>query len=89
MVVRRKTDLAKNIMKKSAFTHNSKITKKQTHDQAVDEGVRNKKVKDVFQIYKSSDTTWFNSNCIVYNNDKVVETEATKEVELKENIKET
>ena len=50
MTSRRKADLAKNTMNRAELTHQTKISKKRTHEQTEKEGLRNKKPKLAFQI---------------------------------------
>ena len=87
MISRRKTDLAKCIMKRSELTHQTKITKKRTHEQTESEGLRNKKAKFAFQIKGNDGNQWYNTDGSKYREEFIQEDESVKETMLKETIK--
>ena len=87
MITRRKVDLAKCIMKRSELTRQAKIVNKRTHEQAQNEGVRNKKTKFSFQIKANNGNQWYNTDGSVYHKKFENEEESVKEVELKHKIK--
>ena len=87
MISRRKTDLAKCIMKRSELTHQTKITKKRTHEQTQNEGLRNKKAKFAFQIKGNEGNQWYNTDGSLYSEEFIQEDESVKEIKLKETIK--
>ena len=89
MISRRKTDLAKCIMKRSELTHQTKITKKRTHEQTESEGLRNKTAKFAFQIKGNDGNQWYNTDGSKYCEEFIHEDESVRETELKEKIKAT
>ena len=62
LVIRRKADLAKCVMKRAAMTHDTKITKQRTSEQAKIEGIRKPKQKYSFQIKSMDGNKWYNKD---------------------------
>ena len=87
MVTRRKADLAKCVMKRASLTHDTKITKQRTSEQAKSEGVRKPKHKYSFQIKSMTGNKWYNKNGTDYSDEKYAITETSQEVELKRRFK--
>ena len=87
MVIRRKADLAKCVMKRAAMTHDTKITKQRTSEQAKIEGIRKPKQKYSFQIKSMDGNKWYNKDGSDYSEQKCVITETSQEQELKRKIK--
>jgi len=87
MISRRKADLAKNIMKRAELTHQTKISKKRTHEQTEKEGLRNKKPKFAFQIKGHNGNYWYNTDGSKNDDDLLQDEESTKLTEYKQKIK--
>ena len=87
MVIQRKADLAKCVMKRASLTHDTKITKQRTSEQAKSEGVRKLKQKYSFQIKLMMGDKWYNKDGTDYSDKKHVITETSQEIELKRRIK--
>ena len=60
---------------------------KRTHEQTEKEGLRNKKAKFSFQIKGNNGNEWYNTDGIKYDEDYVKKQESTKEIELRNMIK--
>ena len=87
MVTRRKADLAKCVMKRAALTHDTKITKQRTSEQAKSEGVRKPKQKYSFQIKSMTGNNLYYKDGSDYLDEKYVVRETSQEIELKKRIK--
>lgn len=87
MVSRRRADLAKNVMKRSALTHDSKVVKKRTSEQTAEEGLReNKRAKHAFMIKKNQDSVWYNEDGSEYDGKKCAVQVTSSELELRKKI---
>ena len=87
MITRRKADIAKVIMKRSALTHDSKIVKKRTTEQTKEEGLRTKREKDAFQIKSNAGNNWYHCDGSDYAKGKMRDHKTEEELILKERIK--
>ena len=88
MVTRQKADLAKCVMKRASLTHDTRITKQRTSEQAKSEGVQKPKVKYSFEIKSTTGNKWYNKDGSDYSEEKIAITETSQETELKRRIKE-
>ena len=66
LITRQKADLAKLVMKRSAMTHDTKIAKKRTHEEAIQEGTNKAKTKYSFQIKSNLGNKWYNCDGTEY-----------------------
>ena len=87
MISRRKADLAKNIMKRAELTHQTKISKKRTHEQTEKEGLRNNKPKFAFQIKGNNGNDSYNTDGSKYDDDLLPDDESKMLTEYKQKIK--
>jgi len=87
MVARRKANLENFVMKRLALTHDTKITKKRTHEETIEEGKINKKRKYSFQIRSNTGNNWYNRDGSDYRNIKCIQEDSFKETDLREWIK--
>ena len=88
LITRRKADLAKLVMKRSAMTHDTKIAKKRTHEEAMQEGTNKAKTKYSFQIKSNSGNKWYNCDGTEYSGKVICKEETENEAILKQRIHE-
>ena len=87
MVARRKADLAKCVMKRLALIHDTKVTKRRTSEETIEEGERNKKQKYSFQIRSNTGNNRYTRDGSDYSNIKCIQEDLFKETALREQIK--
>ena len=75
-------------MKRSAMTHDTKIAKKRTHEEAIQEGTNKAKTKYSFQIKSNLGNKWYNCDGTEYLGKVICKQDTENEAILKRRIQE-